>query len=410
MSRISTSQAFDASLQQLQKRQTELSEAQAQLTTGKRVNRASDDPTAAARAERALASVSHVEADKRGVEASKALMSQTESSLGDANDLLQRARELVVSAGNGSYGDAQRKSVATELQGIRAQLLAVANRSDGANGYLFGGQGSSQAPFIDAPGAVQFRGTAGQSQIAGSEALPITMDGGATWLSARTGNGVFETRVTTSNGSATIDVGSVVNPSALTGSTYDLQFTNTAGVVTYSVLKDGAATAQTNVAYQSGTAIQIDGMAVHVAGVPSNGDAFQLRPSTPTLSVFDTLDKTIADLGATGKRSSQITQDSTMNLRNLDQVMTRLQAARSDTGVTLNRIDGVTDRLEGLKLAGENREVCRGRPGHGAGDFAFQNKQSGYDAALKSYSMVQRLSLFQYSQRLMFVFPGARVD
>ena len=26
----------------------------------------------------------------------------------------------------------------------------------------------------------------------------------------------------------------------------------------------------------------------------------------------------------------------------------------------------------------------------------FQNKQTGYDAALKSYSMVQRLSLFQY--------------
>jgi flagellar hook-associated protein 3 FlgL len=26
----------------------------------------------------------------------------------------------------------------------------------------------------------------------------------------------------------------------------------------------------------------------------------------------------------------------------------------------------------------------------------FQNKQSGYDAALKSYSMVQKLSLFQY--------------
>ena len=396
MSRISTSQAFDASLQQLQKRQTELSEAQAQLTTGKRVNRASDDPTAAARAERALASISHVEADKRGVEASKALMSQTESSLGDANDLLQRARELVVSAGNGSYGDAQRKSVATELQGIRAQLLAVANRNDGANGYLFGGQGSSQAPFIDSPGAVQFRGTAGQSQIAGSEALPITMDGGATWLSARTGNGVFETRVTTSNGNATIDVGSVVNPSALTGSTYDLQFTNTAGVVTYSVLKDGAATAQTNVAYQSGTAIQIDGMAVNVSGTPNTGDAFQLRPSTPTLSVFDTLDRAIADLGSTGKRSSQITQDSTMNLRNLDQVMTRLQAARSDTGVTLNRIDGVTDRLEGLKLAGETEKSAAEDLDMVQAISAFQNKQSGYDAALKSYSMVQRLSLFQY--------------
>jgi len=396
MNRISTAQAFDNSLAQLQRRQTELSEAQAQLTTGKRVNRASDDPAAAARAERALASVAHVEADKRGVEASKALMSQTESSLGDANDLLQRARELVVSAGNGSYGDAQRKSVATELQGIRTQLFAVANRSDGANGYLFGGQGSSQAPFVDAPGAVQFRGTSGQSQIAGTEGLPITLDGGATWLSARTGNGVFETGVTTSNGSATIDVGSVVNPSALTGSTYDLQFTNTAGVVTYSVLRDGAATAQTNVAYQSGTAIQIDGMAVHVAGTPANGDAFQLSPSTPTLSVFDTLDKTIVDLSAGGKRSSQITQDSTINLRNLDQVMTRLQAARSDTGVTLNRIDGVTDRLDGLKLAGETEKSAAEDLDMVQAISAFQNKQSGYDAALKSYSMVQRLSLFQY--------------
>lgn len=26
----------------------------------------------------------------------------------------------------------------------------------------------------------------------------------------------------------------------------------------------------------------------------------------------------------------------------------------------------------------------------------FQNKQTGYDAALKSYAMVQKLSLFQY--------------
>ena len=77
MNRVSTSQAFDSSLQQLQKRQTELSESQQQLTTGKRVNRASDDPTAAARAERALASVSRVDADKRGVDASKALMAQT---------------------------------------------------------------------------------------------------------------------------------------------------------------------------------------------------------------------------------------------------------------------------------------------------------------------------------------------
>ena len=396
MTRVSTAQAFDSSLQQLQRRQSELSDAQQQLTTGKRVNRASDDPTAAARAERALASISKVEATQRGVEASRAQMAQTESSLGDAGELLQRARELLVSAGSGALGDAQRQSIATDLRGIRDQLLAVANRNDGADGFLFGGQGSSQAPFIDAPGGVQFRGTSGQMQVAGSEQLPITLDGGSTWLAARTGNGVFETRVVASTGSAWVDAGSVVDPSALTGSTYRVQFTTNAGQTTYSVLKDGVATAQTNVAYSPGKAIQIDGMAVTVTGTPAGGDDFELRPSTSTLSVFDTLDKAVTDLSSSAKRGSQITQDSVMNLRNIDQAMTRLSSARSDVGGTLNRIDSVTDSLGGLKLQGQTERSNAEDLDMVQAISDFQNKQSGYDAALKSYSMVQRLSLFQY--------------
>jgi flagellar hook-associated protein 3 FlgL len=396
MNRISTAQAFDSALLQLQKRQTEMTEAQQQLTTGKRVNKASDDPTAAARAERALASITRIEADKRGVEASKGLMALTESSLGDAGDLLQRARELLVAAGNGSYADAQRQSIASELRGIREQLLQVANRSDGADGYLFGGQGASQPPFVDMPGAVQYRGTAGVAQIAGQEALPLSMDGGAAWMAARTGNGQFESRVVTSTGNAWIDAGSVVNPAALTGSTYDIQFAVTGSTVTYSVLRDGAATAQANVAYVPGTAIQVDGMAVTVSGTPAAGDAFQLRPSASTLTVFDVLDKAVTDLSTTGKRPSQITQDSVMNLRNIDQSMTRLVSARADAGDTLNRIDGVNDRLDGLKLAGETEKSSAEDLDMVQAISDFQNKQSGYDAALKSYSMVQRLSLFQY--------------
>src|SRR5256885_4140087 len=171
-SRVSTAQAFDVPLQQLQRRQNELTEAQQQLTTGKRVNRASDDPTAAARAERALATVSKVQANQRAVDASRASMVQAESSLGDAGDLLQRARELLVAAGDAAYGDSERKNIAGELRGIRDQLFAVANRDDGAGGFLFGGQGSAQAPFVDAPGGVQFRGMAGATEVAGHQPPP----------------------------------------------------------------------------------------------------------------------------------------------------------------------------------------------------------------------------------------------
>jgi flagellar hook-associated protein 3 FlgL len=274
--------------------------------------------------------------------------------------------------------------------------MTVANRSDGANGYLFGGQGSSQPPFLDAPGGVQYKGSPGQAQTAGQEPLPISLDGGATWLSARTGNGVFETRAVTSTGSAVIDTGSVVDPAALTGSTYDLQFTKVGGQTTYSVLKDGVATALTNVPFQPGTAIQVDGMAVTLTGAPANGDAFRMSPSTSTLGVFAVMDKAVTDLSAVGKSGSQIAQDSVMNLRNIDQIMTPLQSARSGVGDTLNRIDAVTDRLDGQKLAGQTERSNAEDLDMVQAISDFQNKQSGYDAALKSYSMVQRLSLFQY--------------
>jgi flagellar hook-associated protein 3 FlgL len=394
-SRISTAQAFDSSLSQLQRRQAELSDMQQQLTTGKRVNRASDDPTSAARAERALAKMQRADADKRGVEASRTLMSQTESSLGSAGELLQRARELIVSAGNPSYTDAERKGIATELRGLRQQLLSLANSGDAAGGYLFGGQGSAQAPFVDAPGGVQFRGTDGDRRIAGNESLPLALDG-SSWMTARTGNGVFETSVTASTGTAWIDAGRVVDPSAVTGSTYDIEFSVSGGQTTYSVLKDGVATAQANVAFVAGSAIEVDGMAVVVSGAPAQGDSFGLAPASATLSVFDVLDKAAADLSASGKKGAQVTQDSMLNLRDIDQAMGRLQAVRSEVGDTLNRIDGVDNRLDGQKLQGESERSNAEDLDMVQAISDFQNKQSGYDAALKSYSMVQRLSLFQY--------------
>src|SRR5437016_5532768 len=136
MTRISTASTFDVGIATLQKRQGELNEAQAQLTSGKRISRLSDDPVAAARAERARATQARADADQRAIDASRASVSQVESAFGDATDLLQQARELMVSAGNPSYGAAERRGIAQQLAGIRAQLLKVANRNDGVGGYL----------------------------------------------------------------------------------------------------------------------------------------------------------------------------------------------------------------------------------------------------------------------------------
>jgi flagellar hook-associated protein 3 FlgL len=394
---ISTSNGYNASLDALMARQTDMASTQEQMTTGKRVNRASDDPAAAARTERALASQQRITADQRGVDAANNAMTLTDSAMGDATDLMQQAREAMVSAGNGSYSDAERATVANQLSNIRQRLLAVANRTDGSGGYLFAGQGSGLQPFADVPGGVQYQGASGQSQAASGEALPLTTDGASAWMTARTGNGVFTTAAVTSTGSAWIDGGSVTNPSALTGSTYDVQFSVAGGTTTYSVLKDGVAMpTQTDIPFRPGQAVQVDGLSASISGAPADGDQFEIAPSTSNLSVFDTLDKAIADLKTPGRTASQVAQTNSINLGNLDQVLGQMSAARAQVGSALNRVESVTGRLSASKLSAQAEQSSAQDLDMTQAISDFSNQQTGYDAALKAYSLVQKLSLFNY--------------
>ena len=395
--RVATANAFDNTLQTLTQRQSDLVDAQQRLTSGKRVAKASDDPAAAARAERALAGEMRSETQQRAVEASRIAMSQAESAMGDATELLQQAREALIAAGDASYSDAERKVLGNKLRGIREQLFNVANRADGTGNHLFAGQGATQPPFVDASGGVQFRGVTGHANTEPGTALPLTTDGAATWMTARTGNGVFETQAGAGVTGAWIDAGQVVDPTQLTGATYALQFTvGGGGATTYAVLKNGAATAVTNAPYVAGQAIVVDGMSVSVSGSPVTGNTFQMLPSTPTLSVFATLDKAVSDLSTAGRTTAQRAQASGDNLRNIDAVMGTMLSARSVAGEILNRADNEDARLASQKLASQTERSNAEDLDMVRAISTFQNQQTGYDAALRSYSMVQRLSLFQY--------------
>ncbi len=305
--RISTAYAFESSMAQLQRRQAQLADTQDQLTSGKRVRLASDDPAAAAAAERALAAGARADAHLRALAESRNAMTQAESALGDAGDLAQRARELMVSAGNASFSDAERATLAHTLRGIRDDLLAVANRSDGAGRYLFGGQGSDAKPLRDAPGGVVYDATTGQLNAAAGEVTPLSLDGSAVFLQAPD---------------------------------------------------------------------------------PANPGS--------TLSIFDTLDQAVGELLMPGRSSVDVAQTVSAGLSGIDAAQGNLGRWRALAGEALNRADGIESRLT-------QRKVDAARDRSDAEDLDmltaisdFQNQQTGYDAALKTYSLVQRMSLFDY--------------
>ena len=394
--RISTRRANESGIATLQKRQVEMAEAQERLTSGKRVSRASDDPAAAARAERALAGQMRAETSQRAVDASRTAMSLSETAMGDALELMQQAREAMVAAGNASYSDQERSNLAEKLRAIRNQLLTVSNRTDGGGNFLFGGQGATTQPFADAAGGVAYRGISGERRTEEGTDLPLTVNGDGVFMTARTGNGVFQTSAGAGVTNAWIDNGQVSNPSALTGSTYTLQFSVSGGATTYAVLKDGNPTAVTAAPYVSGQDITVDGMSFRISGTPANADSFTVQPSSSTLSIFDTLDRAVTQLATKGRSTAQIAQGNTDGLRDIDQTLAQLQGARAVAGEMLSRIEGETLRLAGQKLANQTERSNAEDLDMTDAISKFQNMQTGYDAALKSYSMVQRLSLFDY--------------
>jgi flagellar hook-associated protein 3 FlgL len=395
--RISTRHSFETGIATLQQRQAALAESQEQLTSGKRVQRASDDPSAAARAERAIAAVHRTDTARRAVDASEALMRESEGAIADALALLQTARETMVAAGNAGYSDGERAGLAVKIRAVRDQLLEVANRSDGAGTWVFGGQGAGQPPFVDAPGGVQYVATPGT--LTASNGMPLSTDGRAVWMSAPTGNGVFETRADAGVTGAWIGPGQVTDPSALTGDDYRIQFSVSGGVTTYAVLRNGAPTAVTAAPYTSGAAIQIDGMAVRIEGTPADGDGFDLVPSATANNPFAVLDRAADALATGGRSGAQVAQTVSDALRDLDGVLGAMQGRRTMVGEALVRADTENSRLDAAEVRAKTERSNAEDLDMVDALSEFQLRQTGYDAALKSYSMVQRLSLFDYLGR-----------
>ncbi len=400
--RLSTANLYDQSIANLQRRQNALQDQQLQLTSGKRIALASDDPTGAARAERALASIGRVEANQRALEASRNSMTLAESALGDANELLQQIRETLVSAGNGSYTDAERQGLSNKLKGLRDQLLTIANRPDGAGGYIFSGQGSANPPFLDQAGGVTYVGVAGNIQTGNLDNFQLTVDGRSAWEQARSGNGSFVTEANPNTIDPTqpargwIDSGRVTDPPKVTGQNYRIDITGTAPAQTYAVTNTDTGAGVASGAFTPGLNIQFDGISVAIAGAPVDGDNFSVAPATNSLKLFDVLDRAVNELNTPLRNSAQIQQSNVGRLRDLDAVMGNLQNVRSQVGERLNNLDGTETRLAALKQYSTEERSAAEDLDMVQGISDFQNQQSGYDTALKTYAMVQRMSLFQY--------------
>ena len=151
INRIGTANMYDSTINNLGSRQSSLVDLMEKTTAGKRVLRASDDPVAAAQAERARTRMTRSENDQRVLGAQRDVIAQGESELGKAHEALQDFRDLLVQAGNGSYDQVARDALVQQMESLREQILGYANAKDSNGLPIFRGLGSPDTPLHSTP-------------------------------------------------------------------------------------------------------------------------------------------------------------------------------------------------------------------------------------------------------------------
>ncbi|SCN21283.1 Hook-filament junction protein [Clostridium sp. N3C] len=129
-----------------------LQELQQQMTSGKEIRRPSDNPFKVARAMQLYSNINANKQYKENISDTINWLDTTDTALGQAGNVLQRVRELLISAGNASYSESERKAIKDEINEKIGELAQILNTNfDGK--YIFGGTRATTKPVDSAPDA-----------------------------------------------------------------------------------------------------------------------------------------------------------------------------------------------------------------------------------------------------------------
>lgn len=401
MMRVSTYSQFRAGESNIVSRQKELLATQVQLSSGKRINSPADDPLGAADAIAARASLAQFAQFKQNQDHARYVLNLQESALDQFVVSVQDVEEKLVAAGNGAYGNNERASIAQELEGILTRMVGLANSGDGAGGYLFAGSRESTVPFALSGLTTTFKGDAvlQSLEVSKDRFQQIKFSGDAIFQKIRPGNGTFTTAAAATNtGTGVISVGSVTNPAALTGSSYTVSFAVTAGVMTYSVVRASDSAVVSTGNYTEPTTVVFDGQQVELSGVPVAGDTMTVAPSG-FRSVFDTVSRAITLLRTPLTSQASKAQLATQlggAMASTAQALDHLLLARSEIGTTLSELDAYEQLNDDRSLEYNARLSNIEDLDYAKAASELAKRQTTFEAALKSYTTVSRLSLFDY--------------
>lgn len=164
------------------------------LSSGQTVSVPSDNPAAAAMLVRNAGQTAEADQFLRSVSSISGEMQNADSALNSVVTALQRAISLGVEGANGTLSSSNRAAVATEVQGIQAQLLSLANLSYQGH-FVFAGTATQAAPYVEdasSPSGVRYVGNSNVNSVTVGDHMAVKTNMPGSQLFSAAGADVFQ--------------------------------------------------------------------------------------------------------------------------------------------------------------------------------------------------------------------------
>ncbi|WP_166878261.1 MULTISPECIES: flagellar hook-associated protein FlgL [unclassified Salinibacterium] len=181
ITRTTTNMMMQNAQRNLQTNMAALARLQEQASSQKAITRPSDDPTATADSLRIRAEQRATEQYGRNIDDGTGWLTTIDSALGTTTTLMNRVRDLAVQGANdGAMSPTAKQAIVTELEGLKAELLNVANTKYQGRS-VFAGNSDAATAFDAASYAYAATGATVERRISAHSTIRVDADGAATF-------------------------------------------------------------------------------------------------------------------------------------------------------------------------------------------------------------------------------------
>lgn len=394
--RISTAQMFNQNINSVLDRQTSTSKILEQLSSGKRVNTAGDDPVAAIGIDNLNQQNALVDQYMKNIDYANNRLSLTESKLGSAEVLTGSVREQVLRAINGGLSDSERQMIADELRGTLEELQAVANSKDESGNYMFSGFETGEQPFaFDSAGNVVYSGDSGSRDaiIASGVTVATNIPGDQAFMNAPSGLGDFSANyLSTQVGDFNVQSAVIADPLTYVEDSYTFTMVG----ANLEVRDSSSALVTTVAGFDASNPVSFNGIEVKLDGMPAAGDSFTVAPQTE-VSVFDTINQAIALIEDPNKVDTPQGQaELAQILNNLDSGVNQISIARGQAGNSLKSLDSHSATHVEEKLVNSSALSMLEDLDYASAITELEKQQLALNAVSSVFSKVGSTTLFDY--------------